>query len=162
MTDSEYKKMFPVSINLCKKREVTDYDKEPGKNGERPKKTVTDCPTLYIRGIDGLDKLPEDGYVLIKVHRSELKIIDRTPGKSENTMMAYPGDSEQKGTTMDAELEVHSICLTKEEEEDDGEDKEMGGFSEAMDKAAEKMGLKSKSTAPSGGEEDDDEGDEEY
>lgn len=153
MNDAQLKKLFPVKIDLCKEREVTDYDKEVKEGAKRPTKKVTDCPTLYIRGINGLDQLPKDGYILIEIHRSELKVIDRDPSTgSLNSGMSYPGDDNQKGTTMDAELEVHTICLPKEEakEDADEEDKDKDGFGDAMDRAAEKMGLKAKSTAPNG------------
>jgi hypothetical protein len=159
MNDSELKKLFPVEIDLCKTREVTDYSKEmSGAKGKPPTKKVTDCPTLYIRGIDGLDKLPKDGYILIEIHRSELKVIDRDPSKDSSSSM-YIGDDGKPGVTMDAELEVHSICLpAADAEETESEDRDKEDFGDAMDRTAEKMGLKSKSTAPSG---DDVAGDEE-
>jgi hypothetical protein len=145
MNDKELKSFFPVHIDVCQEREVTDYDK-PVKDGqERPKKKITDCPTIYIRGVDGLDALPVDGYVLMKIHRSALTMKDRTPGVSGSGGLSYPRGDEEEGKSMDAELEIHEICLPASESKDDSEDGGDGdGFGDAMDKTAEKMGLKKK------------------
>jgi hypothetical protein len=152
---NEYKKMFPVEIDLCKDREVPDYSAEStGKGPSKPKmKTVMDCPTLYIRGVQGLDQIPEDGYVLVKIHRNSL--TKRTPGEGSGGMVSSIGGSEGDKDGHDAELEIHEICLPAadgEADEEDDEDKDKGEFGDAMDKTAEKMGLKAKSKAPKGDE----------
>lgn len=150
---------FPVHINLCQIKEVPDYDKPYKEGKERATKKVKDCPTLYISGIEGLDKIPEDGYMLIKIHRTSLTSTERNPGVKEDHygLPIGPGDSGKEGKYHSVELEVHELCLPAghgESDDEDGED----GFEHGLDKTAEKLGLKEKSKEA----DDDEDPDEEH
>ena len=149
---------FPVHINLCQTKEVPDYDKPYKEGKERATKKVKDCPTLYISGIEGLDKIPEDGYILIKIHRTSLTSTERKPGVKEDGGYAVPfgaGGSDKEGKHHSVELEVHELCLPAghgHSDEDEGDE----DFGDGLDKAAEQLGLKAKAKKV----EDDDEGEE--
>lgn len=100
--DKEYSSDdFPNHIDLGKTPDETDMPMVSPSDKKRPKKYY---PTLYLRDISGLEKLPKDGWALIHFHRSDLSL--RTPADGED------GAS--------AELQVKELCLP--DEQDDGED----------------------------------------
>lgn len=115
---------FPISIDLGKTMDDSQIAMPAGKKSDKGKKYF---PTLYIDGVEGLSKLPDEGCALIKfkVRRDS---TDRDSGKSS------------------CELEVQSLCLPKDAADDPGDETDNSGADgdtgELVDEMAKNAGVK--------------------
>ena len=95
MTEHEREKEFPIHVELGKKFN----DSLPGMLMKNSKKEH--YPTLYIGDVEGLENLPEEGCILVDFKRRSLSIHKR----------------EGKNPTCSVELEIRTICMPEEYEE---------------------------------------------
>jgi hypothetical protein len=106
MSDKKYDQMFPVKIDLGRKEKPYDYpmSSSDSKKDKKKAKTITVYPSLYVDYVEGMEKLPEKGCIMIKY---EVVGIDKRKDR-------YTGD--RKGSLT---LEVKCFCLPEKEESSD-------------------------------------------
>lgn len=98
MTEEQREKAFPIHIELGNEMSSIGFD---GKKSGKPQKS-TIYPTAYISGVEGLEKIPDEGCMLVHFKRNGLTVRKDGNGKS----------------TASVELELHTICLEDEADED--------------------------------------------
>lgn len=99
MTESQREKAFPIHIELGKNLDDTVPQAVVETKPEKKKY----YPTVYIDNIPGLEKLPEEGCILIDYKRRSMTINKR----------------KGKKPTCSVELEIHTICMPEDYEETD-------------------------------------------
>ncbi len=134
-TESERNADYPVHIDLGRSMKDSAIT-EPVTDQEMSDKKS--YPSLYISGIKDLDKIPEDGCVLVKLHRRSLTKND--------------------DGTASGDFEVRSICLPEDGGAEASGDEEGDGMEGAVDAMAKKAGVIGKKAEDAGekyGEDDE-------
>lgn len=101
MKSTDYEKLFPNKIDLGRE-EVSIYPIDSEKGTKTEKKKITIYPTLYIDYVEGMEALPDSGYVLAKI---ELVGTDKRKDR-------YNAGRTKGSMT----LEVQAICLPEDGE----------------------------------------------
>ena len=102
MTEQQRAAAFPIHIDLGRKADgmnmpmAVEGGEGKGKKG-RPKKYY---PSVYIDGIEGLEKIPKDCCALVHLRRKRLSLEEDSDGE------------ETAGVT----LELRRICLAEDDE----------------------------------------------
>lgn len=98
MTEEQREKAFPIHIELGDEATELELTSKGPKKGK--KRMV--YPALYIANVEGLEQIPEEGCMLVDFKRRNLSI----------------NKNEKGDTTASVELEVRTICLEEETDED--------------------------------------------
>jgi len=100
MNESEREAAFPIHIELGSKRpEMLGVSVMKAEKEDKPKKVY---PRLFLSNIEGLDKLPEEGCMLVDFKRKHMTV-------SKN---------DEDEPTHSVELEIRTICLQDDESDD--------------------------------------------
>jgi len=100
MNESEREAAFPIHIELGSKRpDMFGVSNMKSNKEDKPKKVY---PRLFLSNVEGLEKLPEEGCMLV-----DFKIKNMSVSKN---------DEDEPNTTV--ELEIHTICLQDDESDD--------------------------------------------
>ena len=100
MTEEQREKAFPIHIELG--REMSNVDMfSPSKTKAKGKKKMV-YPSLFISDIEGLEEIPDEGCMLVHFKRRGMSI----------------NKDDKNKTTASVELQIKTICLQDEEDED--------------------------------------------
>jgi hypothetical protein len=146
MTEPEANEDYPVSIDLGKKIEAIPAAATDDANPKNEKS----YPSVYLSGIEGLEKLPPEGCVLVKYKLGDVTIRKPKGGGAPE---------------VSCEFQMQRICMPDDmggygDDDSEGADGDMGSIVDSMaKKAGVKFGGKADDDADAALEPDDDEDD---